>query len=417
MSFVLKSFVILILVFGLVACGSDSSTYSILATGKTFQQNTNAFDAKIDILWVIDTSGSMGEEQQALADNFEYFISDFLSKNYDFRIAVTTTAAWQDLFNPSGTKAEFRQCPPGTVPPHPDCTGYPIIDKNTPNPAEVFVTNIMQGTSETGDERSFQSMQAALEKSLDSESVNFNFHRPDAFLAVVIVSDEDDFSHPLSSPIQVTYNPNHNQTWDEIWRYKNASVGSYNPATSCGGPCSPTGSWGVRQHYENMVYPDEPVDPISVYRDYLDQFTGFTGAPGEDRRYSVSTFSIRAFDQRTASCSSGFGGMVGIRLNEMALLTGGSAADLCGNFADELTLIQDQIINLLVKFYLDRKPLPETIEVYVDGILVPEASANGGEGWTYYEDVVNEVYYITFSAPPPQGAWISINYDPAGLDF
>lgn len=402
---------------GLCSCGSDSSTYSILSTGKDFQQNTNAIDVKIDILWVIDTSGSMAEEQQALADNFEHFISNFVSKNYDFRIAVTTTAAWERLFNGSSSKAEFRQCPPGVSPPHANCTGFPIIDRDTPNPVDVFITNVMQGISESGDERPFQSMQAALERSLESDSVNYNFHRPDAFLAVIVVSDEDDFSHPSSNHIQVNYTPNHNKNWDDIWRYKSSSVSSYNPSTSCGGPCSPAGPDGVRQFYENLVFPSYTVDPVSVYSDYLDTFTGYTGSAGVDRRYSVSSFSIRAADQRTATCGAGFGGMISVRLNELALSTGGVAADLCGNFAEELTLIQDQIINLLVKFYLDRRPIQDTIRVYVNGEIVPRADQNGGEGWTYGEDLENEVYYITFSTPPEQGATISVDYDPLGLDF
>jgi hypothetical protein len=402
---------------GLLGCSSGSSTFSILSTGKSFQQNSDSIDVKIDILWVIDTSGSMAEEQQALADNFEHFITNFVSKNYDFRIAVTTTAAWEKLYNPNSKKAEFRHCPPGVTAPHASCTNYPIIDRETPDPVGVFMVNAMQGIAENGDERSFQSMQAALESSLDSNSINYGFHRPDAFLAVILVSDEDDFSHPGTSHIQANYSPNHGRTWNEIWRYGSSSSGSYSPSTSCGGACSPTGSYGIRQYYENLVFPTQTVDPISVYTNYLDQFTGYMNVPGVERRYSVSSFAIRAYDQANSTCGAGFGGMIGIRLEQLALATGGVAADLCGNFADELTLIQDQILNLLVKFYLDRRPQPATIKVYVNGELIPEASANNGEGWTYGEDLENKVYYVTFSTPPPQGAAIKVDYDPVGLDF
>src|SRR5690606_26393323 len=82
----------------LTGCGSASPSFSILATGDSFKQNSEAINVKIDILWVIDTSGSMQEEQDQLAANFGSFISGFVSKNYDFRIAVTTTAAWRSLY-------------------------------------------------------------------------------------------------------------------------------------------------------------------------------------------------------------------------------------------------------------------------------------------------------------------------------
>lgn len=47
--------------------------------------------AKTDILWVIDNSGSMCEEQAALRENFQRFIEDISKRNIDFHIGVTTT--------------------------------------------------------------------------------------------------------------------------------------------------------------------------------------------------------------------------------------------------------------------------------------------------------------------------------------
>ncbi|MFW1373635.1 hypothetical protein ACEV99_23340, partial [Vibrio parahaemolyticus] len=53
----------------------------------------------------------------------------------------------------------------------------------------TFVTNAYQGDQGSGDERAFRSMQLALD-----DSQNAGFHRHDAYLAVIILSDEDDFS-------------------------------------------------------------------------------------------------------------------------------------------------------------------------------------------------------------------------------
>ncbi len=46
---------------------------------------------QIDMLWVIDNSGSMCQEQDTLATNFKLFIDEIDKTNLDFHIAVTTT--------------------------------------------------------------------------------------------------------------------------------------------------------------------------------------------------------------------------------------------------------------------------------------------------------------------------------------
>jgi len=51
------------------------------------------FDAlKMDILFVIDNSGSMSQEQTNLVANFPQFVSVLEASNLDYRVAVTTTS-------------------------------------------------------------------------------------------------------------------------------------------------------------------------------------------------------------------------------------------------------------------------------------------------------------------------------------
>ena len=80
-----------ILVVGLVfpfmgACGGDESSFSLLADADVFQQASGSND-KVDILWVIDNSGSMATSQSNLANNMNSFISEFQSKNLDFPLS------------------------------------------------------------------------------------------------------------------------------------------------------------------------------------------------------------------------------------------------------------------------------------------------------------------------------------------
>ena len=47
--------------------------------------------SKIDVLWVVDNSGSMAARQENLAKNFQSFIGIFSRGQIDFRLAVTTS--------------------------------------------------------------------------------------------------------------------------------------------------------------------------------------------------------------------------------------------------------------------------------------------------------------------------------------
>lgn len=75
------------------ACGGGGASISVFPSEDSFQQNTNA-DVKIDILFVVDDSGSMAQEQQDVYDNFREFIDLFYNKGFDFRVAVAKTSAY-----------------------------------------------------------------------------------------------------------------------------------------------------------------------------------------------------------------------------------------------------------------------------------------------------------------------------------
>ncbi len=55
---------------------------------ETFTQNERPH---LGVLWVIDNSGSMGDNQDNLANNFDSFIRGFLDKNFNFTMGITTT--------------------------------------------------------------------------------------------------------------------------------------------------------------------------------------------------------------------------------------------------------------------------------------------------------------------------------------
>ena len=174
-------------------CDKSNSSFSILGASQSFQQSTSSItNQQIDILWVVDNSLSMQPFQANMVTNFNSFITGFVTNGYDFHLAVTTTDAYKSetfftgnagysvlrdgVFNPSGASTH---------------SGYPVIDAKTPNIVTNFVFNANQGESGSGDERAFSSMLDTL-----NNPSNSTFHRPGAFLAIIILSDEDDFTDP-----------------------------------------------------------------------------------------------------------------------------------------------------------------------------------------------------------------------------
>lgn len=339
------------------ACGSDVTSFSLLSDENRFQQNTSSTNGKIDILWVVDNSGSMDSSQQAVADNFARFIELFQSKGYDYRIAVTTTDAYRVEFGASASVAKFRDGVSGRR------TGVFVIDPSTPNLAQTFLTNIKQGINGNGDERAFQSFRAALDSSLNDE---FNFPRPDAFFSVVIVSDEDDFSHDSS--------------------------------TSRGGQYS----------YAGLHTP-------ASYAEYLDDLMGVT-PDNRSTRYNVNSIAI--FDQACKEdLERRYGGQkFGHRYLELSELTSGISGSICGDFGTTLSDISSKIVELRTQFYLDREPRPETIVVHIDGVSVPrvdEGAPAPWHGFRYHADTNSITFHGTYV--PQSGSSIAVKFDPTTL--
>src|SRR5688500_10837964 len=84
----------------LFACGQERLVPRF-PPGLTVDSYNQESASKVDVLWVIDNSGSMAEEQENLARNFQSFIELFTRGAVDYRIAVTTT----DVFGDAG---QFR---------------------------------------------------------------------------------------------------------------------------------------------------------------------------------------------------------------------------------------------------------------------------------------------------------------------
>lgn len=137
---------------------------------------------KVDILFVIDNSGSMAEEQRKLKDNFEAFITELTKEDLnDYQIGIITTDMREPIF-----LGKLQGTPR-------------IINGKSMSKRQVidaFTKNVMVGTTGTSYEKSLDAVKLALSPAMTKEGgYNQGFLRDGAMLAVIFVGDEDDCSH------------------------------------------------------------------------------------------------------------------------------------------------------------------------------------------------------------------------------
>lgn len=140
---------------------------------------TQVVSPKVDVLWVIDNSGSMSEEQDKLAREFPSFMEYFLGSGLDYHIAVTTTDT-----TAAGLNGRLRTVGP-----------WRYITPTTVNPVDVFSQMARVGVGGSFDETgSCAAWRALAQPSPELTQANQGFLRDDAALHIIMVTDEADSS-------------------------------------------------------------------------------------------------------------------------------------------------------------------------------------------------------------------------------
>ena len=229
-----------------------------------------------DVLFVVDDSASMAEEQDRLASNFDVFATALADSYADFQIGVTTT--------------------------DPDRLGElsgPILTSETAGLEEAFTAAVTVGTDGNRDERGFRAALAALEQNPDLVRDYSRVH-------VIFLSDEDDHS----------------------------------------------------------------VEPV---QDFVDSLIWFGEA--DFRAHGI-------VGDLPYGCASGTSAAsAGARYVEAIELTEGYRDSICADdYSDILQRIALQVIGWNDTFELARLPDPESLQVWVDSVVIPEREV---DGWTY----------------------------------
>ncbi len=224
------------LLFSLLFVGCLNREVSFVEASLSPQDDRNlrvSLNRNIDILWVIDNSGSMEKEQAALAANFPVFI-DVLSKidgglpSIHMGIATTDIGAGGFLCNRAvpgqlpgqpgdtdGDSGELLVTPTASSSctgvsvtngdnflqdiPDPNNVGVRIRNYSTPGSepslAQAFSCYATRGIDGCGFEQPLEAMRRVLSNPQNiSTNQSTRFLRPDAHLAVIFITDEDDCS-------------------------------------------------------------------------------------------------------------------------------------------------------------------------------------------------------------------------------
>jgi hypothetical protein len=336
----------------LPGCDKGVSGDSLLRGGQSFTGGAGTsgsnFNNKIDILFVINDQPSMSSFQQELVTSMSSFMNTFQTKGFDFKIAVVTSSGY--LADPTLTgytsawaaEADFNDYN-GTV--H---SNMPVILPSDTNLFNDFAINAKPSKNTSGqDGRAFSSMRQALKS---ARPINAGFLRPDSFLAVIIVDNQDDFSG--------------------------------------NGRCN---GCNINQRYNAPT-----LDSVQTYVDFLNNITGTSGATA---RYNVS-----AMTQTSSPCQ---GGTNMVRIMDLVQKTNGTLGNICdADFGPAMAQIASKITLLSTQYFLDRTPIIGTIEVTINGAFIPEDSTNG---WTY-DSAANSIQFHG-SAVPAQDSFILVNFE------
>jgi len=143
----------------------------------------------VDVLWTIDNSCSMADEQSALTQNFLTFMNFFLGSGLDYHVGVISTD--DDDAAHQGRLQEVALAR--------------WIDDETQDPISVFAGMASLGTSGHSDESGRATTYRAIE--LKKDTYNDGFIREEAGLHIIVISDEQDSSSndPISKGEFISY--------------------------------------------------------------------------------------------------------------------------------------------------------------------------------------------------------------------
>ncbi len=206
----------LLALLGSIACRSPTEEEGTGIPGQCLTEAPSLSPQKTDILFVIDNSNSMTEEQDGVATELPAFVQALRAGGgltQDFRVGVVTTSVYLYAESASGPPtletASYAQ-EAGHLQPVPDADGTVpanaprFLEGDDPQLVERFRALVKRGVVGSGQETAFEAALLAVTPPLigtpTTSGGNGGFLRDEARLLVVIVTDEDDCSERARPP-------------------------------------------------------------------------------------------------------------------------------------------------------------------------------------------------------------------------
>jgi hypothetical protein len=333
----------------LTACGGKLPGFRVLEKSDTFQQ-ASVTNNEVDMLFVIDNSGSMQDEQDSLAESFESFITEFADRELNFHIGIISTdnisgsSRWSSS-NASGAYYGIYNNQIGSL--LSKYSSYRWISPETPDLVNKFKNNVRLGINGSGYEMPLSVLVTSIDKAATGQW-NEGFFREDAFLAVVVVTDEDEAD----------------STTHDI------SVSNY---------------------------PSTMATRLTNLENKLNTLKG-----------SAANYSLYAITSPSpAQCPSAY--QTGTAVMAAATRFGGETGNICNDFSTTLNHIGGNILSRATRFHLLQPPDGD-IRIYVNGVEYPKDSTHTN-GWDYLAASQDVEFYGNYI--PPSGSSISVTYVPA----
>lgn len=309
--------------------------------GATTPINEDAFTQletpEVDIMFVIDNSCSMSDEQASLTSNFQSFIQFADAQALNYQIAVVST----DMQGGQGGACSGNPSPQRPGGATQGACGYfadgdgannmvnadwrLISPDEQPSPEVAFTAIATQGINGAGVEQGLEAAYRALSSPLIT-GWNAGFLRQDAYLALIFVSDEEDQS-PQSVDFYVNY-------YRAIKGFRNSNLFSASA----------------------IVIPPE-------------------GCAGSNN--------------------------IGNRQISIANRTGGIVESICtSDWSQSLQNLGLSVFGYKSRFFLSNQPVFGTVEVWVDGVKIDAEASSGQVRWSY-EPTGNSVNFAPLAIPEP----------------
>lgn len=320
---------------------------------------------KVDILVIVDNSGSMDYERRNMAERFGGFIQLLSSQNLDWRVGIITTDVSPD--ESGGTREKD-----GRLVAFGDNGSAPYVLRSTDftslnAAAEVFAHRIQNLPADEGNglEQGIKATYRFLERakavrasSTSRDSQNLQLLRPDAAFVVIVVSDDNESSEdpgkPESQPRE------------------------------------------ARNDYRNL---------LSFERSYLGQTKSFSFHSIIVKPQDLACYNFQKRDLD--------GNIIGGRDNEdygidyaaFSQLTGGVIGSVCeADYASQLTILGNRVVQQVNEIVLECAP----VDANADGAMDINAAHQETSGsWTQFPASGYKVLgnKFSFNSPAAEGAW------------